>query len=205
MECQISPPHSKILRNPLRVAQLDSGMLDDELKRSVKELIVNKVGRLRLKDSQLELLSFAVSQSPILVNGYSYGCKLQNLIPADESLNKSTRKRIQYFLLMLLYKHPQEVSNLFLRLQGQQELVKRIAKYLWRHWEDLSNLTTLANFLAFLYQGQFRTCVERVLSIKLAYASRESVKNLNFEYMNHQLIWRSFTVSLPFLFVESKR
>ncbi|GAA94719.1 uncharacterized protein L969DRAFT_17524 [Mixia osmundae IAM 14324] len=57
----------------------------------------------------------------------------------------------------------------------------------------------LANFLVFLYDGRYRTLIDRILGMRLTYAHRAVTRNVSFEFLNRQLVWEAFTEFLLFL------
>ncbi|GAA5895807.1 hypothetical protein JCM5296_006672 [Sporobolomyces johnsonii] len=65
--------------------------------------------------------------------------------------------------------------------------------------EKLAAFAGLANFLIFLYNGRYRTLVDRILKMRLVYAQRSVTPNVSFEYLNRQLVWEAFTEFLLFL------
>ena len=40
----------------------------------------------------------------------------------------------------------------------------------------------------------YRTVADRVLGMRLIYASRSLSRNVSFEFLNRQLVWNAFTV-----------
>lgn len=77
---------------------------------------------------------------------------------------------------------------------------------LWRamHWvETAFKLGSLANFLAFLRYGKYRSLLERALSIRLVYQKASMARALSFEYLNRQLVWHELSqlllLTLPLL------
>ncbi|GAA6002699.1 hypothetical protein JCM10207_007633 [Rhodosporidiobolus poonsookiae] len=65
--------------------------------------------------------------------------------------------------------------------------------------EKLAGVAGLVNFLLFLYNGRYRTLIDRVLKMRLVYAQKSFVPNVSFEYLNRQLVWEAFTEFLLFL------
>lgn len=74
---------------------------------------------------------------------------------------------------------------------------KRVVFELIRLGEKLGQIAGLANFLVFLYDGRYRTLVDRVLGMRLIYNQRAVNRNVSFEFLNRQLVWEAFTVRLP--------
>ncbi|GAA5981395.1 hypothetical protein JCM10908_004093 [Rhodotorula pacifica] len=76
---------------------------------------------------------------------------------------------------------------------------KRAAWELLSAGERLGALLGLANLLIFLYNGKYRTLIDRVLKMRLVYARRAFTPNVSFEFLNRQLVWEAFTEFLLFL------
>lgn len=56
-----------------------------------------------------------------------------------------------------------------------------------------------ASFLVFLYNGRYRTLLDRILRLRLAPPSSQVSREVSFEYLNRQLVWHAFTEFLLFL------
>ncbi|KAK9816233.1 hypothetical protein WJX74_001831 [Apatococcus lobatus] len=65
--------------------------------------------------------------------------------------------------------------------------------------EAAHSLASLANFLAFLRYGHYRSLVERLLGARLVYQRTNMARALSFEYLNRQLIWHEMSELLLFL------
>ncbi|KAM0793534.1 hypothetical protein ACM66B_000972 [Microbotryomycetes sp. NB124-2] len=76
---------------------------------------------------------------------------------------------------------------------------KRVAWELMAVGEKIGAIAGLANFLVFLYDGRYRTLVDRVLGMRLIYAQRSITPNVSFEFLNRQLVWEAFTEFILFL------
>ncbi|GAA5922922.1 pex2/pex10/pex12 family protein [Sporobolomyces koalae] len=99
-----------------------------------------------------------------------------------------------------------DVRRLFVpRPRRQEELIQWKREWKRSLWElmgvgeKLGAVAALANFLVFLYNGRYRTLVDRVLKMRLVYAQRSASPNVSFEYLNRQLVWEAFTEFLLFL------
>jgi len=55
------------------------------------------------------------------------------------------------------------------------------------------------SFLTFLYNGRYRTLLDRILRLRLVPASSQTSREVSFEYLNRQLVWHAFTEFLLFL------
>lgn len=55
------------------------------------------------------------------------------------------------------------------------------------------------------YFSRYRTLTDRVLGMRLTYAQRTMNRNVSFEFLNRQLVWHAFTVSISALDTERGR
>ncbi|KAM0756509.1 hypothetical protein T439DRAFT_308996 [Meredithblackwellia eburnea MCA 4105] len=76
---------------------------------------------------------------------------------------------------------------------------KRVVWEIMSLGERIAAIAALANFLIFLYNGRFRTLIDRILGMRLVYAERSTARNVSFEFLNRQLVWEAFTEFLLFL------
>ncbi len=58
---------------------------------------------------------------------------------------------------------------------------------------------SIANFALFLWNGRYRSLLDRVLSMRLVYAHGKVVRQVTFDFMNQQLIWHGFSEFLLFI------
>lgn len=61
------------------------------------------------------------------------------------------------------------------------------------------SMAAFASFLVFLYNGRYRTLLDRILRLRLAPPSSQVSREVSFEYLNRQLVWHAFTEFLLFL------
>ena len=61
------------------------------------------------------------------------------------------------------------------------------------------SMAAFASFLVFLYNGRYRTLLDRFLRLRLAPPSSQVSREVSFEYLNRQLVWHAFTEFLLFL------
>ena len=60
-------------------------------------------------------------------------------------------------------------------------------------------VAAFASFLVFLYNGKYRTLIDRLLRLRLTPTSAHTNREVSFEYLNRQLVWHAFTEFLLFL------
>ncbi|KAG0380498.1 peroxisome assembly protein (Peroxin-2) [Mortierella sp. AD032] len=147
--------------------------------------------------------------------GATYGSQLQNLIyrnerkhsgglqstSSDAALTKT--QKITYGAVTVGGQYLMERLNRVVTAQGWGELpednIKRKAWNVLQKGGSIFRIVSLINFLAFLYAGKYRTVLERVLSMRLVYAERNSNRQASFEFLNRQMVWHAFTEFLMFL------
>ena len=63
----------------------------------------------------------------------------------------------------------------------------------------IHSIAAFASFLVFLVNGRYRTLLDRILRLRLMPPSSQVSREVNFEYLNRQLVWHAFTEFLLFL------
>jgi len=203
-------------RPAFRVGQVDAELLDSEL----LDLLRSQVGDGlkyfaggHLKDDWAAeitvLLRAVLFKLTIWDHDATYGAALQNLRYTD------ARKDGPVLFA------PSKLQKSALGL------VTVFGSYAWTKWEDwllekddgydqpsprvqrLSRLTSLfstthsvaacASFLVFLWNGRYRTLLDRVLRMRLAPPTSQVSREVSFEYLNRQLVWHAFTEFLLFV------
>lgn len=61
------------------------------------------------------------------------------------------------------------------------------------------SIVAFGSFLVFLFNGRYRTLIDRILRLRLAPPVSHVSRDVNFEYLNRQLVWHAFTEFLLFL------
>ncbi|KAG2235904.1 hypothetical protein INT48_008207 [Thamnidium elegans] len=64
-----------------------------------------------------------------------------------------------------------------------------------KYWKAFS----LLNFLIFLWNGRYRTLIDRMLAMRLVYSKKSMNRQVSFEFLNRQMVWHAFTEFLLFL------
>lgn len=203
-------------RPAFRVGQVDAELLDDELLGLFKDQVGDALkyfagGHLKDDWSAEIMLALRAVLFKLTVwdHDATYGAALQNLKYTDarrEGPVPASPTKIQKSVLGLF--------NVF-------------GKYAWDKWEDwlvdqddgynetspqikrLSRLTSslstihstaaFASFLVFLFNGRYRTILDRVLRMRLAPPTSHVSREVSFEYLNRQLVWHAFTEFLLFV------
>lgn len=198
-----------------RVGQVDAELLDEELLQLLKGQIGEALkffGTHLQSDWEAEILlalRAAIFKLTIWNQNASYGAALQNLRYRDARQKSSSQA------------FPSQWQK---SLYG---LISVGGRYGWLKWENylldvesgydepsprmrsLSRLTNIVatthsaaaflSFLVFLYNGKYRTILDRTLRLRLAPDSSQVNREVSFEYLNRQLVWHAFTEFLLFL------
>lgn len=182
-----------------RVNQLDASLLDSELVTQFKDQLIAafKYWHPEIKDkyeSELMLvLRTLLFKVTIWDNSTTYGAKLQNLILVNSKTNKviSRKTKALYGSIVIL------LPYLWKKLRNRDLISTNLQDKL----NVLMNSVGLLNFVSFLFSGNYLTVIMRVLGIKYfsASGSQKSMRNVNYEFQNRQLVWNALTEFLLFL------
>lgn len=201
-----------------RVGQLDASILDSELVDLLKTQLWNVFTNFRphLKDSYeselLLALKLLIFKLTVWDHSATYGAKLQNLKFVDgrvgTSLSRplSRTQKLGYGLLVVggeflwdrLERFTSELSDSS-NYDSQRARLGRVLRKLSDLLSSLWSISSLFNFLLFLYTGRYSTLILRLLRIRLVPASRSLSRQVNFEFQNRQLVWNAFTEFLFFI------
>ncbi|KAA8911171.1 hypothetical protein TRICI_003893 [Trichomonascus ciferrii] len=196
-----------------RVGQIDASILDSELLNMLKEQLWKgfKYFRPDIKDkyeSELVLiLKLALFKLTVWDHSTTYGAKLQSLkfmdarsAVSNQPITKS--QKLGYGLLVvggsyLWQKLDDHITNATYAAEDPRgyERLRQFTDSLSTLW----SVSTLANFVLFLYSGKYSTLILRILRIRLGATTRKVSRSVNFEFQNRQLVWNAFTEFLLFI------
>ncbi|KJA30163.1 hypothetical protein HYPSUDRAFT_32263 [Hypholoma sublateritium FD-334 SS-4] len=209
-ECPIRP-------RIVRVGQLDAELLDKELAQLIQEPInkalslLNTALRARFEPELNLFIQLTLYKLSVWNTGATYGAKLQDLrysAPQSSSsgLAPSGLPRNRLLLhgtltLILPYLH-----NRF-RVHALSQAWPDVptSDYRRKIWDALGSVESihaclgLASFIAFLWNGKYRTIVDRLLKMSLVPSRRLVKRDISYEFMNRQMVWHAFTEFLLFL------
>ncbi|KAG8820392.1 peroxisome assembly protein (Peroxin-2) [Serendipita sp. 399] len=199
---------------PMRVGQLDSEILDQELLQLLKDPLIKSMSLIQSGlESSIEpelslILQLLLYKYSLWTLGATYGAKLQGLrytmsrksdrltpleLPAPvlflhgafTILLPYINKRFRSYALSNSW--PDAPSN-----DRRRKAWKTLLKV-----ESTHSAASLVNFLLFLWNG--RSLSDRVLGLKLVPSSTILNRNVSYEFMNRQMVWHAFTEFLLFL------
>ncbi|KAI8377900.1 Pex12 amino terminal region-domain-containing protein [Radiomyces spectabilis] len=200
----------------MRVSQLDSDILDFELFDILKQQLWNALELFKptfkesLEPELLAILNFVLFKLSVYDSSATYGAQLQNLkyrnewkhggalesIATDAPLTKT--QKIIYGVLTVGGQYAWTRLNRLVTIRGWGELDETDMRYKFyrllqageKYWKAFS----LLNFLVFLYNGKYRTLIDRILAMRLVYAKKSLNRQVSFEFLNRQMVWHAFTV-----------
>ncbi|ETW83876.1 peroxisomal biogenesis factor 2 Pex2 [Heterobasidion irregulare TC 32-1] len=212
-----SLPSSAIPPRILRVGQLDAELLDQELVHILLEpvnkalALIHTTLRSRFEPELSLLIQLTLYKLSVWNTGASYGAKLQDLTyraprSTSYSLTSSGLPRRILFVhgtltILVPYLHTRIRGHALSRAWPDAPSSDKRRKA----WEVLTKLETthailaLSSFLAFLWDGKYRTIVDRLLGMRLVPARRLVKRDVSYEFMNRQMVWHAFTEFLIFL------
>ncbi|KAK9237621.1 Pex12 amino terminal region-domain-containing protein [Lipomyces kononenkoae] len=202
---------------PTRVGQLDAALLDDELFDVLKSEIweCSKFIQSQVKEhytTELQLLLKAlIWKFTVWDNSATYGGLLQNLRIVDAShgllregvlRNPSRRKMLVVGLFTVLGDYVWHKLMEYMAASTSDENPtkwKRRLYTLCQRLDSLYSILDLLNFLTFLFDGKYPTLLYRLFRMRLLSSSRSLSREVNFEFLNRQLVWSEFTNFLLFV------
>ncbi|RDB22809.1 Peroxisome biogenesis factor 2 [Hypsizygus marmoreus] len=202
----------------IRVGQLDSELLDQDLVHILQEplnkaLSLINVASLKARfEPELHLLiQLTLYKLSIWNTGASYGAKLQDLryvVPESpgKTLSPSGLPRRTLVLhgtltVLLPYLHTRLRSYALSSAwpDAPSSDYRRKAWEVMTSLESSYTLLSLTSFIAFLWNGCFRTIADRLLQMSLVPSRRLVKRDVSYEFMNRQMVWHAFTEFLLFL------
>ncbi|KAK9373732.1 Pex12 amino terminal region-domain-containing protein [Lipomyces chichibuensis] len=200
-----------------RVGQLDAALLDDELFDILKsefwecsKFIQSQIKEHYTTELQL-LLKVLVWKYTVWDNSATYGGLLQNLRIVDAgsgNLSKSVlrspsrRKRLSIGLFTIFGDYVWQKSIEYMTERTWDENPNP-----WKHrlytlcqkLDSLYSILDLLNFVTFLFDGKYPTVFYRLCRLRMVSSSRSLSREVNFEFLNRQLVWSEFTNFLLFV------
>ncbi|KAI9480439.1 MAG: Pex12 amino terminal region-domain-containing protein [Benjaminiella poitrasii] len=202
----------------MRVSQLDSDILDIELVDILKEQLWSALSlfkpviKEKFEPELLGLLNLVLFKLSIYDSSATYGAQLQNLkyrnewqhggafesIARDAPLTKG--QKIAYGVLTVGGQYVWTRLNRYVTAKGWGELDESDYRYrlyrLLQTGEKYWKAVSLINFLVFLWNGKYRTLIDRILAMRLVYSKKSMNRQVSFEFLNRQMVWHAFTVSI---------
>ncbi|TFK75775.1 hypothetical protein BDN72DRAFT_809381 [Pluteus cervinus] len=203
----------------IRVGQLDSEILDKDLASLLQEplnkalSLINTAIRARFEPELSLLIQLTLYKLSVWNTGASYGAKLQDLryvVPGSRNdrltLTPSGLPRRIILIhgtltLVIPYLHTRIRSYALSHAWPDAPSSDRRRKVwnLLTKLESLHNSLALVSFIAFMWDGRYRTIADRLLNISLIPARRLVKRDISYEFMNRQMVWHAFTEFLLFL------
>ncbi|KAF8195735.1 Pex12 amino terminal region-domain-containing protein [Mycena galopus ATCC 62051] len=194
----------------IRVGQLDSELLDQELVQLLQDPISKALNSPQWKPELSLFIQLVLYKLSVWNTGATYGAKLQDLryvVPNSSGrLSPSGLPRrvllVHGTLTVLVpYLHTRLRAHALSRAwpDAPSSDRRRKAWDILVSVESTHSLAALVSFVAFLWDGRFRTVADRLLNMRLVPSRRLVRRDVNYEFMNRQMVWHAFTEFLLFL------
>ncbi|KAF7292349.1 hypothetical protein HMN09_01218900 [Mycena chlorophos] len=195
----------------IRVGQLDAELLDQELVQLLQDPIVKALNSPRWTPELLCL-------SRLCSTSFRSGIRVQHMEPSCKICGTRSLEHQVFWLVPSGIPRRTLLVHAFLTV-GIPYLHNRLrAHALSRAWPDAPSsdrrrkiwdalvslesahaLAALLSFIAFLWDGRFRTLTDRLLKMRLTPSRRLIKRDVSYEFMNRQMVWHAFTEFLLFL------
>ncbi|OLL24972.1 Peroxisomal biogenesis factor 2 [Neolecta irregularis DAH-3] len=114
----------------------------------------------------------------------------------------SIRQKLLYGLATIGIRYVWTKVGYYVTENSWGERTSGTKKKLWilLQYVDTAHETfSLVNFLLFLYNGHYRTIIDRLLGLRLVPLAGNSNRQVSFEFLNRQLVWHTLTEFLLFI------
>ncbi|TRY92209.1 hypothetical protein DNTS_022623 [Danionella cerebrum] len=198
------------LSRVLRISQLDAFELDAALEQLVWSQFTQcfqhfKPGLLTPVEPELKaLLQLLLWRFTVYSNSATVGQSMLNiryrnaLLPGQKYRSMSWQQKYWFALLTVGEKWFTERSHSLFLNHPAESNVRKAHKVLIVLM-GLSKVASLVNFLVFLQRGTFPTLLERLLGVRPVFIRPQGPRDINFQYLNRELLWHGFAEFLIFL------
>ncbi|KAG9018658.1 peroxisome assembly protein (Peroxin-2) [Tulasnella sp. 427] len=202
----------------IRLGQLDAELLDQELTTLLKQPISTSLSNIKSTwaaqyDLELSLLiQTLLYKYSVWDTGATYGAKLQDLTferppkrPGTSYAPSGLRRKTLLLHATLTILVPYLHSKLRAHALSYSWPDAPRSDFRRQSWDIVTRLETfhatfgLLGFLLFLSNGKYRSLTDRFLGLKLIPARKNVSRNVNYEFMNRQMVWHAFTEFLLFI------
>ncbi|GAM85378.1 hypothetical protein ANO11243_033850 [Dothideomycetidae sp. 11243] len=203
-------------RPAFRVGQVDAELLDEELLSLFKGQVGDALkyfGSHLADDYAVEILAalrLALWKFSIWDRGVSYGGRLQGLKYVDararaakgEERDPTRAQKLLYGFFTVGGRYAWDKwEDWLLDREGGYDSTRviRRASRITKWLSSTHEVAAFASFLVFLFNGRYRTLIDRVLRLRLVPTTAQTTREVSFEYLNRQLVWHAFTEFLLFI------
>ncbi|KAI9248640.1 Pex12 amino terminal region-domain-containing protein [Sporodiniella umbellata] len=200
----------------MRVSQLDSEILDNELIDVLKEQLWSALSlfkptiKERFEPELIALLNLTLFKLSVYDLSTTYGAQLQNLKYRNERMHRgplesiakdaplTKTQKVCYGMLTVGGQYAWTRASRTATDKGWGELdeddyrnkMYRLLQQGEKYWKFFSFI----NFLIFLWNGKYHMLIDRLLSMRLVYTKKSMNRQVSFEFLNRQMVWHAFTV-----------
>ncbi|KAJ6515746.1 Pex12 amino terminal region-domain-containing protein [Mycena sanguinolenta] len=197
----------------IRVGKLDAELLDQELVQLLQDPISKALNSPQWKPELSLFIQLVLYKLSVWNTGATYGAKLQDLryeVPNPSGrLSRACASGLPRRILLAHGMLTVLVPYLHTRLRAHalsrawpdapSSDRRRKAWDILVSIESTHSFAALLSFIAFLWDGRFRTVADRLLNMRLVSPRRLVRRDVNYEFMNRQMVWHAFTEFLLFL------
>ncbi|KAF7355442.1 hypothetical protein MSAN_01461000 [Mycena sanguinolenta] len=194
----------------IRVGKLDAELLDQELVQLLQDPISKALHSPQWKPELSLFIQLVLYKLSVWNTGATYGAKLQDLRyevpnPSGRLSPSGLPRRILLahgaLTVLVPYLHTRLRAHALSRAwpDAPSSDRRRKAWDILVSIESTHSLAALLSFIAFLWDGRFRTVADRLLNMRLVSPKRLVRRDVNYEFMNRQMVWHAFTEFLLFL------
>ncbi|XP_033119887.1 peroxisome biogenesis factor 2-like [Anneissia japonica] len=189
----------------LRVNQLDSSELDNEILQIIKAQLSNvfkyfKPGYLSKIEPELNtVIRLLIWKYSVFTNDATLGQQMLNIKYRDAAKFGPLHTRQRWLLgvvlvgLKWIQERSMELSSL-----TRETTISWIIGFV-NMAEKLLKVASLVNFLLFLRDGQYQFLFERIIGVRATFSKPQFVRQVSFEFMTRELMWHGFSEFLFFI------
>ncbi|XP_067134930.1 peroxisome biogenesis factor 2 [Centruroides vittatus] len=188
-----------------RTNQLDSISLDSELHLLLKSQIDNCFQYLQLSSFHniqpelTALLKLFVWKYSVISKKATVGQQLLDLEYRNEKDRELISRRKSWLLGILLIGTPWLKQRITDNLLISNIYVRQLLSEITDFAELILNIGNLVNFLVFIHNGKFVSVIERIFGIGRMSSTPQNMREIQYEYMNRELLWHGFAEFLSFV------
>eukprot|EP00112_Aurelia_sp_Birch-Aquarium-sp1_P001308 Seg11372.1 transcript_id=Seg11372.1/GoldUCD/mRNA.D3Y31 product="Peroxisome biogenesis factor 2" protein_id=Seg11372.1/GoldUCD/D3Y31 len=191
----------------LRIVQLDSAILDDEILLLFQSQLKNvfkyfERGTIKWQPEINAFIRFILWRFTIYKNSSSIGQSLFNVryVIASEKGNVPITLKEKLILGAVyvgsnwLHERMDEIMN-YLDQYHFSSKIRQFLKWFERCWQ----LASVLNFLVFLQSGIYPILLERFLRIRHVHNRKQKLKKNSFQFMNREILWHGYAEVIFYL------
>ena len=179
----------------LKVNQLDSDRLDLEIENYLMSYFKRVFKHFRIcelfEPEIMLLIRIFIYKYSIYDNDQTFGDRIQNL---KYSKNQSQPSLISKYIYAFA-----SIGIPYLYERTCKSELLNIDYSNFKKFEYYYKTIEFINFIIFLYEGKYKSLIDRIFNWRKVYATRFMFRQLSFDYMNTELIWNGLAETILFI------